>query len=596
MKTTARFFLFLAAIELALGQPMIPVNNISPVGTDSLIGKIGASGRAQNIPIGSGLAFVSGALTATGGAGDAPANATYITQTPNATLTNEQPLSLLSTGLVFVTTGTGVLTSLVPGTSGNVATSNGTSWISSAPAGDVTAGGTLTSGNIVIGQGAKSIATSSVFSISGSNATVTGNLAVTGGMTLNNLTTSNFTITGNVTATGVGNGTLLIGNTTGTKFDVATLTQGSGVTITNGAGSITISATGTGGTVTASGTPTSGQLAEWTSATNIRGITTANVTQGGTGLATIPANAVITGNGTGAVTSVAPGTNGNILTSNGTAWTSAAAPSGNVTGSSLTANAIVLGSGSSAITVLASLGNSGAPLLSAGAGAPPAFGAINLAGGSNVVTGNVPVANGGTGTNTLTANAVVTGNGTGSVTFVAPGTNGNVLTSNGTAWTSAAATGGATSYILIEDRKTAGTNGGDFVRNGWRQRDLTSETWDTGNYASISGNQITLLAGTYRIEAWAMCYGVDQNQLRFRNITDSSDTVIGISHYASVAGGVNPSIPALLRGRFIIASTKVFELQHWCEVTQLTNGFGIQAGSVTGLQEIFTSIELVREP
>jgi len=44
------------------------------------------------------------------------------------------------------------------------------------------------------------------------------------------------------------NGQLLIGNTAGQKYDLKTLTAGSGITITNGAGSITI--TGTGGTVT----------------------------------------------------------------------------------------------------------------------------------------------------------------------------------------------------------------------------------------------------------------------------------------------------------------------------------------------------------
>jgi hypothetical protein len=45
-------------------------------------------------------------------------------------------------------------------------------------------------------------------------------------------------------------GQLLIGNTTGNTLNKATLTAGYGVTITNGGGSITISATGSGGTVT----------------------------------------------------------------------------------------------------------------------------------------------------------------------------------------------------------------------------------------------------------------------------------------------------------------------------------------------------------
>jgi hypothetical protein len=54
------------------------------------------------------------------------------------------------------------------------------------------------------------------------------------------------------------------------------------------------------------------------------------------------------------------------------------------------------------------------------------------------VTGTLPVANGGTGAATLTANNVLLGNGTSALQAVAPGTTGNILTSNGTTWTSAA--------------------------------------------------------------------------------------------------------------------------------------------------------------
>lgn len=50
------------------------------------------------------------------------------------------------------------------------------------------------------------------------------------------------------------------------------------------------------------------------------------VARGGTGAATLTANNVIIGNGTSAVTFVAPGTSGNVLTSNGTVWASTAAP------------------------------------------------------------------------------------------------------------------------------------------------------------------------------------------------------------------------------------------------------------------------------
>jgi hypothetical protein len=57
------------------------------------------------------------------------------------------------------------------------------------------------------------------------------------------------------------------------------------------------------------------------------------------------------------------------------------------------------------------------------------------------VSAAVTASQGGTGLTAITANNVMLGNGTGSVQVVAPGTSGNVLTSNGTTWTSSAALG-----------------------------------------------------------------------------------------------------------------------------------------------------------
>jgi hypothetical protein len=63
--------------------------------------------------------------------------------------------------------------------------------------------------------------------------------------------------------------------------------------------------------------------------------------------------------------------------------------------------------------------------------------------GTVLTTGaTVTVSQGGTGATTFTANNVLLGNGTSAFQVVAPGTTGNVLTSNGTTWTSAAPTGG----------------------------------------------------------------------------------------------------------------------------------------------------------
>lgn len=54
------------------------------------------------------------------------------------------------------------------------------------------------------------------------------------------------------------------------------------------------------------------------------------------------------------------------------------------------------------------------------------------------LTTALSVAQGGTGSTSLTANNVLLGNGTSALQAVAPGTSGNVLTSNGTTWASSA--------------------------------------------------------------------------------------------------------------------------------------------------------------
>jgi hypothetical protein len=56
---------------------------------------------------------------------------------------------------------------------------------------------------------------------------------------------------------------------------------------------------------------------------------------------------------------------------------------------------------------------------------------------------------GGTGTSTLAAESVILGNGTGAVKLVAPGTSGNLLTSNGTSWTSATSPSALTGAVFL---------------------------------------------------------------------------------------------------------------------------------------------------
>ncbi len=88
-----------------------------------------------------------------------------------------------------------------------------------------------------------------------------------------------------------------------------------------------------GGTITLNGT--------------INGSAAVGVANGGTGATSLTANNVILGNGTSAVQTVAPGTNGNVLTSNGTTWQSTALPAGFSTSADNTFTGIQTFSGSS---------------------------------------------------------------------------------------------------------------------------------------------------------------------------------------------------------------------------------------------------------
>lgn len=106
---------------------------------------------------------------------------------------------------------------------------------------------------------------------------------------------------------------------------------------------------------------------------------------------------------------------------------------------------IALFSGTGGKTIKRATGTGFVKVTSGVMGTPSA--AVDL---TSEVTGTLPVNKGGTGAATLTANNVIIGNGTSAVSLVAPGTSGNVLTSNGTTWTSTANTAASTLSYSVQ--------------------------------------------------------------------------------------------------------------------------------------------------
>jgi hypothetical protein len=113
------------------------------------------------------------------------------------------------------------------------------------------------------------------------------------------------------------------------------------------------------------------------------------------------------------------------------------------------------------------------------------------------VTGTLPVANGGTGAATLTANNVILGNGTSAVAFVAPGTTGNLLTSNGTTWASTAApTAFVTGMILMWSGTIATIPSGFLLCNGSSGTPDLRNRFIIGAFSDDSGTAKTTVTGT----------------------------------------------------------------------------------------------------
>ncbi|MEO1200049.1 MAG: hypothetical protein AAFX39_12585 [Pseudomonadota bacterium] len=141
-------------------------------------------------------------------------------------------------------------------------------------------------------------------------------------------------------------------------------------------------------------------------------------------------------------------------------------------------------------------------------------------------------------------------------------------------------------FLHVADLKGNGVAGGTFTAGAWRTRDMGSELTNLISGASHAGNQITLPAGTYLALGWATGHRVDSHKTRLRNVTDGTDAITGTSEEASDTTFMTSR--SMLSGRFTIASTKTFEIQHYCETTRATDGFGNESGF--GVNERYADI------
>ena len=142
--------------------------------------------------------------------------------------------------------------------------------------------------------------------------------------------------------------------------------------------------------------------------------------------------------------------------------------------------------------------------------------------------------------------------------------------------------------LHVRDEKASGSGGGTLTLGAWRTRTLNTVMTNEISGASLTSNQIILPSGTYYIQASSPSAYVNETKAKLRNITDSTDVLIGQSLYSDNASGVIFT-PSMVIGRFTITSQKTFELQHRSAATY-GSGFGI--ASSFSVVEVYADVQI----
>ena len=176
----------------------------------------------------------------------------------------------------------------------------------------------------------------------------------------------------------------------------------------------------------------------------------------------------------------------------------------------------------------------------------------------------------------------------------ADGTSGEAMVTDGNGALSFAKAGLFSSYAIIADQKSQGTDGGASTGGTWHIRDLNTELADPDGIVSISSNQFTLQAGSYFIEARAPSYQPTRHRLKLYQTSGSAaDVAFGTneySHYGSSASAIQTT--AFLSCRITISTATTYEIRHYIQTTKAGNGLGV---AVSQGVELYCLVKIFKE-
>ncbi len=140
-------------------------------------------------------------------------------------------------------------------------------------------------------------------------------------------------------------------------------------------------------------------------------------------------------------------------------------------------------------------------------------------------------------------------------------------------------------YAIMKDEKALGTAGGTFAAGSWVTRTLNVIDTNIPTVSFTGTNQFILPAGKYKVEINCPAINSGNHQAKILNVTDNIDVLFGNACPNSTAR-TNSTIV----GSFIVASSKVFAIQHRCSAGSVSTSALGSAGSFG--TEVYTQVEI----
>lgn len=150
---------------------------------------------------------------------------------------------------------------------------------------------------------------------------------------------------------------------------------------------------------------------------------------------------------------------------------------------------------------------------------------------------------------------------------------------------------GGKTYILIQDQKATGVDGGTFAGGSWLTRDLNTIVHDSTGAVTLSANKFTLPSGTYDIHVRAPCYAVDNAQARLFDVDNT--LVLAVGHPIVINSGGEASLVNTVFKRITLAVATELRVEHIALSGHVNNGFGdanIQSAGNSAEIAIYTEV------